>query len=205
MSRGLSQQQRLILGLAVAMSRYHYGEPRAHVPQAVEGWRVPVGLTNDYPDVSPNLAAHFVHGIRIQYWKHYATMTTAGYGALQRTPEARAAINSASRAIQKLWHAGLLCYRGYRRGENMYHFAFGYLLTVAGMEIGKHYEVVLPADIGHRLIAFEWVGTEQRGPGRWGYDKSIPLVFDAPKLLAKPQLRQHQHKSVPHGEQEAAR
>lgn len=183
MSRGLSQQQRLILGLAVAMSRHHYGSPKAHIPQADPGWRIPVGFTDSPPDVTAKVVAHFIHGIPIEYWKRYRTKMTGGEGALKLTPEARAAINSASRAIRGMYRSGLLCYRGYRAGEYSRQFTYGYLLTAAGLAIGRQYEIELPADIDHRLTAFKWINVETLGFTKWGRDKAIPLTFEHPNLL----------------------
>lgn len=182
MSRGLSQQQRLILGLAVAMSRYHYGEPKAHIPQTLPNWRIPIALTESGPDVTANLCAHFIHGIRIEYWKAYCNKKTAGIGPMKLTPEARAAINSASRAINNLARKGLLCYRGYRQWTR--GFVYGYVLTAAGLDAGRQYEIESPANIEHRLVAFGWI-LDDRGYSRWGSDESIPLTFEHPQLLAR--------------------
>ena len=117
MSRGLSQQQRLILGLAAAMSRHHYGEPMAHVPQADPGYRIPVAFTATLPDVTTALATHVVHGVPLECCRTYGTRTVFGGGAFTLTPETRARKNSASRAITALCNAGLLAYRPHRQNE----------------------------------------------------------------------------------------
>jgi len=182
MTRRLSQQQRLILGLAVAVSRHHYGEPKAHVPRPLPNWRMPVALTARPPDVTANLCAHFIHGVTVDYWKMYARSRVGGVGAMKRTPEAKAAISSASRALVSMERSGLLCYRGYRQWAR--GFVYGYLLTAAGLDIGRQYVIELPADIEHRLIAFGWIRDAQ-GCSRWGRDDSIPLTFEHAKLLTR--------------------
>lgn len=184
MSRGLSQQQRLILGLAVAMSRHHYGSPKAHIPQTDPGWRIPVAFTANLPDVTTALATHIVHGVTIEHYKHSVAKTYTN-GVFALTPETKSAKNSASRAITILMKRGLLVYRPHRRGESLQDFEWGYLLTPTGLESGRQHEINLPADINHRLVALGWLVVRRRlGCGAWGYDKAIPLTFRHPKVLA---------------------
>ncbi len=188
MSRGLSQQQRLILGLSVAMSRHHYGRPKAHIPHPDPDGRIPDAFSATLPDVTTALATHIVHGVPIEYYKHSRSKTYTN-GAFALTPEARAAKNSTSRAITILMDRGLLVYRPQRRDESRREVECGYLLTPAGLEVGARHEIGLPADIDHRLVALDWLAVQHRlGCGGWGYDRSIPLTFKHPRLLVDAQI-----------------
>lgn len=189
MSRGLSQQQRLILGLAVAMSRHHYGAPRAHVPQRDPDWRIPVAFTATMPDVTTALATHIVRGVTIEHYKHSGFKTYTN-GAFALTPATKAAKNSISRAITILMNRGLLVYRPNRRHEDCRMVEAGYLLTPTGLANGARHEIELPADIEHRLVALDWLVVRHRlGCGSWKYDKSIADAFEHPDLLALTEFR----------------
>jgi len=150
MSRGLSRQQLQILGLATAVSRLRYGAPRAHKPQVIDGWRVPVVLA-PY-DVHGALAAHVLGGAR--WLPDTVRGSTHSTVKLEKTPAAVRARGAMSRVITTLEGRGLLAY-GFAaspfggkaacdRGD------YGSALTTAGLAIGLIHELRIP-DLERRL------------------------------------------------------
>jgi len=146
MSRGLSQQQLQILGLAVAVSRFRYGCPRAFEPRAVSGWRVPVVEGQPY-DVHGVLAAHVLGGVR---WLPDNFMgSTHSTIHFDKTPAARSVRYSMNRAIAGLGKRGLLAY-GFAKATSPWGMDNGEVMTTAGLTAGLKYELRV-ADLERRL------------------------------------------------------
>ena len=140
MSRGLSQQQLRILGLAVAVSRLRNGAPVTYVPRSHPEWRIPV-VTEGSADLTTPLAAHVLGGVGLRPRQGSNVYLETTQAALN----ARSAI---SRAITSLMKRGLLAYRP--RDYPGPRDVAGYVLTARGLAAGLPYELVVP-DLERRL------------------------------------------------------
>ena len=141
MSRGLSQRQLRVLGLAVTVSRLRNGAPVTYVPRLHPDWRVPV-VTEGWADLTTPLAAHVLGGVGLR--PKYGGSTVY----LETTPAALNARSASSRAITSLMKRGLLAYRP--RDMPGSRDVAGYVLTARGLAAGLPYELVVP-DLERRL------------------------------------------------------
>jgi hypothetical protein len=124
MSKGISTQQRQILGAAVAISRVRNGEPVARAPKWHPGFRVPV-VTGVWPDISTYTASHIVAGVGLHRRDRL-------HSRLETTPTALAIRSSISRAITSLLKRGMLAYRPHCPNNGDYERfgrTYGYVLT----------------------------------------------------------------------------
>jgi hypothetical protein len=145
MSRGLSQQQRQILGIAVHANRLTQGgQVAVKTGNPVAGCFVP---TVDYPGVKDlcwQLPAHLLHGLdfveeRTMILKSNGVWQPSGPYFDLTTPEARSVQASVVRAITSLVRTGLL-----RWAPQTDAGGWGYVLTAAGLERGLPYEMPFP-------------------------------------------------------------
>ena len=127
MSRGLSQQQRTILGIAAHVNRLTQGGVLA--VKAVE--------TGGVKDLQWPLAAHLVGGLpfveaREKIEKTNGIWQDAGNFFDLRLPDAKSAKASVIRAISRLVRTGHLRY-----ATQEAPFRWGYVLTEAGLALGR--------------------------------------------------------------------
>jgi hypothetical protein len=137
------RRQQQLLGLAVAISRYHNGDPVARVPTPHPRYRIPVVQDKDIrPDIWTAIAAHIFGGVALR------AQQTAGQVFLETTPAALAARSTFARALTSLLKRELLAYRG-----------SSYCLTAAGLAAGLPHEPDIP-DLDRRL----WLVGYSRSP-----------------------------------------
>jgi hypothetical protein len=145
-SRGLSDKQRHILGLAAAVSRLHNGEPIGHEPRQNSdplwgGQPVVTGMVR--PDITVGLVAHVLYGVGLRRREGKFDKTKVW---LETTPAALSARSSASHALTSLFKRGLVAFRGNVRAapDNEWRLGTGYVLSVAGLPTGLEYEWEIP-------------------------------------------------------------
>lgn len=162
MSKGLSRQQRRLLGLAVAVSWLRYGTPRAHVAVTHRDWPFPV-VIGVQPDLDAALAAHVLGrcGMRPQP----SSISPVKF-ILETTPAVLSARSSLSRAMSSLERRGLLVYKPYGPIQE-YGPGAGRVLTQTGLDHGLPYELVVP-DLA-RLVWLTDNGFLWFGNGRWEF------------------------------------
>jgi hypothetical protein len=141
MSRGLSQQQRQILGIAAHVNRLTQGGTLAVKTGApVPHYRIPTVDYGGVKDLQWPLAAHLVHGLP---WVAVGTLVTKSNGVEQpagayfdgHDRRVQRAKTSTIRAITSLWKRGFLVLaplHGLCR--------WGYVLSAAGLALGQQYE-----------------------------------------------------------------
>lgn len=165
MSRGVSRQQQQILGLAAAVSRLHYGEPKAHTPIVRHGYRHPVAFETKR-DVCTNLVAHVLGGV---CWLPATTLGTRHDTVkTEKTPAARSAVSSIGRAITNLIKRELLTYSSWPRFE----YEWGVVLMPAGLAIGLSHELRV-AEIERRLWLLKVPAMKQLRP-EWHLYEPLP-------------------------------
>jgi hypothetical protein len=182
MSKGISTQQRQILGLAVAVSRLRNGEPVPRTPQPHPHFRVPV-VTGVWPDVSAYIAAHIVGGVGLRRDSKYEAI-------LETTPAALSARSSVSRAISSLFDRGLVAYRPSQGYCQFGSRTWGYALTFAGLAAGLPHEPTIP-DLALRL----WLMDHSYRKAWWNEPTQITQAYrqigideasEAPRFLPSP-------------------
>lgn len=168
MSKGISTQQRQILGAAVAVSRIRNGEPVARSPRWHPEFRVPV-VTGVWPDISTYTASHLVAGVGLRRKDRWTSR-------LETTPTALAIRSSISRAITSLLKRGMLAYRPYCSNNGDYEQfgrTYGYVLTAAGLAAGLPHEPTVP-DLALRL----WL-MDDNFQKTWWIQRPIPPITQA--------------------------
>jgi hypothetical protein len=162
MGRGLSQQQREILGLAYQVSLIH-GQPVGRgeyfrVPD--EYWRAGLLAVRNanISDVTQAMAVHFVWQIPLvakidfepmNYGSDFRKVFRSGYTAANSgvfcnsSPGVKSAKVAATKAIRRLVERELLAVRFCNSG-----YMSGYCLTASGFEIGKS----VPFDVDSSFI-----------------------------------------------------
>lgn len=183
MGRGLSQQQREILGLAYQVSLIH-GKPigRGEYFRVQDDyWRAGLlAVRNaDIPDVTQPMAVHFVWQIPLattidfepmNYGSDFQKVFRSGYTAdnsgvfCNSSPGVKSAKVAASKAIRRLMERELLAARFCD-----YDYISGYCLTTSGCEIGKS----VPFDVDSSIIVEAMTNSFNRH-GKLGFnaDKS---------------------------------
>ena len=146
MSRGLSQRQNDILGLAAAVNRFnHGGIPVIHEPNARAwgGWPAVIGLVE--PDVTLRLIAHLLYGVGLRRRPHRVVW-------LESTPAAMSARSSAARALDSLHRRQLLVDRPSHKmhGGPACAMGSGFVLAQRALDIGLQHEREIP-DLPLRL------------------------------------------------------
>ena len=143
MSRGLSQHQRQILGIATHVNRLTQGgELAVKTGAPVPDYR---GPTVDYPgvkDLQWPLAAHLLYGLP---FVEVGALTVKSNGVVQpagayfdrHAPAVQRAKTSTIRAMTRLLHAGFLVYAPHRHGGVC---RWGYVLSATGLACGQQYE-----------------------------------------------------------------
>ena len=186
MSKGISTQQRQILGLAVAISRLRNGEPVARTPQPHPHFRIPI-VTGVWPDISTYIAAHIVGGVGLRRDGKYESI-------LETTQTALTARSSISRAISSLLKRGLVAYRPYVQGDYAkFGREWGYALTSTGLAAGMPHEPVVP-DLALRLWLMDdsyqktwWNGRNDAHQIAQAYTAlGIDTTCQAPRFLPSP-------------------
>jgi hypothetical protein len=141
MGKGLSRQQCAMLGLAVAVSRHHHGQPVACVARPHASWRIPI-VAGFPPDLNVRIAMHILGGIVVRPGN---LAGTGGY--LETTPQALKVRSSFSRALASLHRRGHLV-----EATEDGRFFDGYCLTESGLALGLPHEMTVP-ELGFRLRA----------------------------------------------------
>lgn len=137
MGRGLSTEQKRILGIAYHANRLTMGEPTLKAGDAVNGYKVPTVNFEGPKDMQWPLAAHLIHNLE---WTPAGFQVTKGNGVTSKgseyfdlmTSRARSAKASTIRSIGALCRRNLLILAP--KGGQL---RWGYVLTKEGMEIGK--------------------------------------------------------------------
>jgi hypothetical protein len=134
-----------MLGLAVAVSRHHNGEPRARVGAALGSWPDPAAIV-PAPDLNVRICMHLLGGVTLRA-RHVVTEGwRRGGGDLETTPEALTVRASFSRALSTLHRRGHLVLAA----EHEWLWT-GYCLTESGLAIGLPHKASVPDDLGYRL------------------------------------------------------
>ena len=149
-SRGLSQQQRRILGLAYAFNcELHGGEYQMHEDIAPAGDRYREGFKHwlivenaTPPDFFAWMLEHYVGGVpfkKLQQWRD-GLRSTAFYA---KTPDYRCKKASLRRAVTILCHKGFLTTHTWRhpapRVEWRRNIAYGYVLSPSAISVAAQY------------------------------------------------------------------
>jgi hypothetical protein len=137
MSRGLSQQQRAILGMATHVNRLsQQGTPSVKTGALFQYYYRSAVDYCGMKDIHWPLAAHLLHGIPFvtgttRLKKSDGTTQTAGHYFDGRPPAHRSAKASTIRAISRLREAGFLHF-----APNYPPYEQGYVLTEKGLAVG---------------------------------------------------------------------
>jgi hypothetical protein len=106
MSRGLSKQQRAILGLGVRINRAINGGkviPKDGEPVKLERWTIPVLLSPGLPEITARYVLHLIHGLPVVGMvPGYLIRAQKGGGFFAHTPQTRSLKASVTRAIRSL-------------------------------------------------------------------------------------------------------
>ena len=147
MSRGLSKQQRSILGLAYSVRCAFNGGQFVEYPEPVlppdDKFRVTYVLTkaDRLPDYQMAIGLHYLAELpfsngRVTRHTKYGTVTQDNPGVFAHTKESRCVKASLSRAANTLNRQG---YLAWQEGEKWY--GYGYILTAKAYGIGKDHQV----------------------------------------------------------------
>ncbi|HKR43811.1 MAG TPA: hypothetical protein VJU59_29750 [Paraburkholderia sp.] len=186
MGRGLSVEQRALLGLACAVNRETQdGNLRVKTGNPVEGYSVPTVAFSGPRDIRLNFALWAIGGFMPYEYGH------SGDFQYRQTPEYLSAKSSMSRALTRLVTRGLLVHTPW-----LYPLQAGYLLTGTGIEAGAAHENA-PVRFALGLRAFSMVRTAERVPepfvprGTWDrreyWENSLQsdMVRDAIRMLTR--------------------
>jgi hypothetical protein len=158
MSRGLSQQQRRILGLAYAFNaQLHGGAYKPHnVAPAGDKYRegykhLLISESTKPPDFFPWMLEHFVGGVPFKAEKYRASACCARFDAFyDRTREYLCRKASLRRAASALHDGGFLAWHSWKRvGDSpgwRTWFPGGYVLSPTGLALAKENDLADIAD-----------------------------------------------------------
>jgi hypothetical protein len=140
MGRGLSQQQRQILGLAYSVNQMTGGKIKTG---DIPDWNPRVRLHDGISDMKWQLAAHVLKGIPFK--QHYVSEKDSWYVNCptifdNKDKRLKAAKASVVRAISSLYKSGYLVALA---PKDRNRFVWGYGLTAPGMEVGKLHPVTV--------------------------------------------------------------
>lgn len=151
MGRGISQQQRQILGVAYHANRITQGEAKVKSGNPLKDYTVPAIDYIGAKDICWPLAVHGIHGITFKglpschSWPHGREQSSGYFVYNGRVKSLKASV---CRAIKTLMDRRLLVLaphgdgNAHRQGSGI---RWGYLLTKEGLRIGEEYEVEFKA------------------------------------------------------------
>jgi hypothetical protein len=167
MGKGLSPQQLTLLGLAVAVSRYRNGEPKARVPEMHPRWQVRVVTGPTRPDLHIRIAVHVLGG---GYLRGRFPLKR-GYVFLDTRPETMSARAALSRAMSSLSKRGHLAHH---LANEVYGITDGLCLTASGLALGLPHEPDVP-ELGYRLwLLDDRHSKTERGEEDWAAPEYLP-------------------------------
>ena len=134
MGRGLSTEQRAILGLACAVNRATQGgELRVKTGKPVDGYRIPTIDWRGPPDLS----------LRLAMWAIGGYLPDPNTHEYRHTPQLKSLKSSLSRAMTRLVNRGLIVYTDLpvdSHGYLLSPLGHDYVLTEAGIGAGADHE-----------------------------------------------------------------
>lgn len=141
MGRGISEQQKQILGVAYHANRISQGEPKLKTGAPLPNYRVPTVDYNGGKDMLWPLAAHVLRGLPFtEYGQRTVERFSIGRpvgGYFDLTGKEAKSVKAATiRAITSLEKRGLLIYAPVRTGLRE-----GYVLTREGFDIAAENEI----------------------------------------------------------------
>lgn len=170
MGRGISQQQKQILGLAYTVNKFTQGGiASVKGGDPVPNYKLPTVDYIGYKDLKTSLAIYAL--------KNILPRNDIQAGIFRGTKQYKSAKASITRAMTRLMERGLLIYAP---NANKATHRWGYVLTQEGMEIGKDNEVLVielesalclfsirPCD-----LYFEWAKGQYGGGHVWNFYRS---------------------------------
>jgi hypothetical protein len=167
MSRGLSQQQRQILGIAVHVNRHTQGgTPAVKTGAPLPNSRVPTVDYRGVKDLQWPLPAHLLKGLAFvevdtKIEKTNGVRQDAGNFFDLTVPQAQSAKASIVRAISRLQREGFLMLAP--QGSP---FRWGYVLTETGLQLGRQSEYPFPPPLIFRAGLLTYPGEASSGFSR---------------------------------------